>query len=452
MPITRVGTVQVAGAAAGTAALTIPTVQDHDLIVVWLHKEATDAVTVPPGQGYAALDAADTNTSGGTSYDTTYYAWLQAGDSGATHTFSFVSTWRAAQAIILRGVDVAAPLAVADPAAGTTGTGTSATTPAEANPGVAGLWALWSMTSWADTTKTFAATHDTYTVTREYGSTTGNLGLARAEYTASAAITAQTVTHGSAPTNWIGKTVAIRPLAGSLPAAARLYLPASGAAAVSPSFSSGWTNTASADRVAFSTTKANTALADKTVTNTTTAGTQVFASRMFVSAPLASQTISGTLRGVVRGLENNAGLNATLAVDARLVDGSGADYGTPKTLLAPAASDDVTTANIEFGTTAATRRFRDANEVLELQLTTQTAAAGDRLVVVVGFRRTGTTGTHTCTLRFGDPTATADFAHSDGLTTDLCPWIEFVSGLTFQSAATAPFPPFPPPVRTYLRL
>ena len=93
-------------------------------------------------------------------------------------------------------------------------------------------------------------------------------------------------------------------------------------------------------------------------------------------------------------------------------------------LLSVAASDNTAAGPPELLTTAATRRFQDAAEATSLALTSRTFAAGDYLVIEVGFRKASTSTSTTVTLRFGDSAAT-DFAHTDALTTDLNPWVEF---------------------------
>ena len=59
--------------------------------------------------------------------------------------------------------------------------------------------------------------------------------------------------------------------------------------------------------------------------------------RQYIVGPLAAQTVSGTLTGVIRGLESNANLNATVAINVRQVGSTGTHVND---LLAVAASDN----------------------------------------------------------------------------------------------------------------
>jgi hypothetical protein len=147
----------------------------------------------------------------------------------------------------------------------------------------------------------------------------------------------------------------------------RFYLPASGAAPVTPAaWATGWEKTTGAVWRPCSTTKSNTALADTALVGHTVIGSDV-ALVGFVTAPLAAgfTTSADTISTVVRGLESNLLYNGILNIMVR------AD---------------------------------------------------------------------TVTLRFGDPTGTADFALTGDLTTDLCPWVELSANLTFTGAATGPPP------------
>jgi hypothetical protein len=154
--------------------------------------------------------------------------------------------------------------------------------------------------------------------------------------------------------------------------------------------------------------------------------------RQYVVGPLAAQTISGTLTGIIRGLESNAAHNGTVAICVRQVSSTGTHIAD---LLAVAASDNTAAAPPEFGTTAATRRLQDVAEATTLTLTSRTFSDQDYLVIEIGFRKASTSTSTTVTLRFGDSAAT-DFAHTDGLTTDLNPWVEF-------SGTIAPYVPPP---------
>lgn len=248
MAITRVGVAEVAPTTSTSSALPIPAgTQDGDVAIVRFHREDTTAVLPPAGQGYTRVDPIDSISTGGVNADTIFVAVLQNADASLNHTFTHLSTWRQVQAIFLRGVDRSDIMAIRDPAVATNGTGTSATTPSESDPSLNGFWLLLSMCSWDNATMTFPGTINGNTLTTEYGGLSQNLGLARAEYSSSAAISSAAVTLGSAPINWLGKTVAIRPDTGGVMApyvfgAGTAVFTATSGATLSPTRPVGWTD------------------------------------------------------------------------------------------------------------------------------------------------------------------------------------------------------------------
>lgn len=206
--------------------------------------------------------------------------------------------------------------------------------------------------------------------------------------------------------------------------ATRFYFPNSGAAAVSPSFGTGWNDTSggSPDRIALAKSHKNETAATKT--ETFNGSTPAFVLiRQFVSEPLADQTISGTVKGQLRGLTSQAAKLGTLAVAIRIVKNDGSDYGTVKDLLTPAASDQAATPP-QFSTTLTNRQMQNSAESASISLTSQDAVAGDRLVIEVGVRDTVAHASRTLGLSFGGTTVT-DLAEDNTTTTANYPWIEF---------------------------
>lgn len=211
--------------------------------------------------------------------------------------------------------------------------------------------------------------------------------------------------------------------------ATRFYLPASGTAAVSPAFGSGWNTTTGASRHPAVTAKSGTALANGTArTKVSQAGAQNVLDRQYVSAPLNAQTISGTFSAWVQGLESTTAADAWLQIVIRVVSGDGA---TQRGVLyagstATAVSATAGAENQEFGTALASR-IKSA-----LALTSVAAQAGDRLVIEVGYRAI-TANTNTATLRYGDPTGSTDPTLSAGSTsTTTPPYVELSQDLVFQ--------------------
>lgn len=212
---------------------------------------------------------------------------------------------------------------------------------------------------------------------------------------------------------------------------ARLYLPSSGAAAVSPAFSGSWSNTASGDRLACVTARISSAFTDKTV-NTIAGTTEAFvAVRMYVGPPMVAQTITGTIKGQVRGQESATAVNGTLAVHIRVVSNDGSTVRG--TLLAVSASDTGSTP-FEFDPTGLTnRKFRDVSENAALSLSSLAVLDGDRPVIEIGFRQIpGSSSTsRSVTLNFGDNSGT-DLPEDDTTTAANNPWIEFSNAPLFQ--------------------
>lgn len=208
-----------------------------------------------------------------------------------------------------------------------------------------------------------------------------------------------------------------------------IYLPSSGAPDVTPST---WIFPNQINPVTYkaATTKAGTALTTKTEATGTTSPTTRAMVR-WVIGPLAAQSISGTVRAVIRCSESNTGANATLAMAIKIIQPNGADRAT---LLGVTASDSAT-APYEMNTVLDSRRVWTANETEPLSLTTQSASAGDYLVIEMGFR-SATTTTRNVSLRLGDASA-SNLAYGDGETNDYNGWVEFSGDLQILTPITA---------------
>lgn len=191
----------------------------------------------------------------------------------------------------------------------------------------------------------------------------------------------------------------------SFGAATRYYLPSSGAAAVSPAFDANWGDTTSAVRIKMVTTKSNTALTDQSVV---VSHPSISLFKQFVSDPIGVVNFNGmTVSWVIRGSSNSAGTQfGAFALYLYHAD------TTETTLL---ASGDFGSA---YSTTAATT-IKGATSLANVS-----SLNGDRIVFEVGADNSNSSN-RTIVQRFGDPSATADFALTTNLTTDLCPWIEF---------------------------
>lgn len=206
----------------------------------------------------------------------------------------------------------------------------------------------------------------------------------------------------------------------------RLYLQSTSIGAVNPAIADGgWERDhgSYASRI-MATTKANTALT--TVSGvfgaTTTSQTRW---HTFVSDTLdVNQTISGNFTLVVGKCgETSLSGDAHLAHALRVVTGAGVHRATLHTRMA-------TSTEFPLIASAATRIQASA------AMTSFSASAGDRLVLEIGVHGV-TPANEVMQMRFGDPTATSDFALTDGLTTDLCPWAELSGTVTFGTPVTA---------------
>lgn len=207
----------------------------------------------------------------------------------------------------------------------------------------------------------------------------------------------------------------------------RFYLPSTGASAVNPAYGGLWNTTASAARRLMSTTKNNTAHTDAAVAEAVATANYDVLIRQFVSSSLAAGPIRGWVSAVIRTLESAAAADFILNMAIRVVSSDGVTVRgwllpcTPFTTLSATAG----ALNQEFAVTTAATRI-----INKLPLNVVHAQANDRLVVELGYRSLNTaTTSRTGTLRFGDLTATADFALTSALTTDLVPWVEFEQDL-----------------------
>jgi hypothetical protein len=208
----------------------------------------------------------------------------------------------------------------------------------------------------------------------------------------------------------------------------RIYLPASGAAGLaSLAYDTGWNKTSQATRLKAVLVKSDTALASRTCTTSATTP-EFHCSAQFQLPGLASQTISGTLKGQIRANVNNVLFNGTVAIGVRVVSPTGATIRG--TALAISAPDAVTTPPRISGSMT-NRQFMDVSESAALTLTNVVCQTGDVLVIEIGARDVDTSTSRSALLTLGDPSATGDLPEDSTTTTALCPWIEFSSTVFF---------------------
>ncbi len=200
----------------------------------------------------------------------------------------------------------------------------------------------------------------------------------------------------------------------------RLYLPSSGAAAVSPAFDAGWEETGDADRLAMVTTRINSTMTSKSATTLITAGDTLV--RQYVSSGLAAQTISGNVRIYLRALEALGTVDAIARIVLKVVSGDGSTV--TGTLLSLA---DYSTG-AEFNTSLRNKAFADGDTPSSVAVN-----SGDRLVLEIGFHHAAVVSSGS--LSFGDDSAT-DLVQDETTTTADNPWLEIGQVLTFLTTPT----------------
>ena len=223
--------------------------------------------------------------------------------------------------------------------------------------------------------------------------------------------------------------------------ATRFYLPSSGTPPATPAaFSAGWIKTLDAvGPFPAVITPGGTAMTTAVINADTGAPEDFVCAGRWVSSALDAQTIDGSITGVMRCAELVTDLlDATIAIAIKVIQPGGADRGI---LLATTASDaplvGAGTAPPEMAlTTQETRRFQDAAESDIITLGSVAAQAGDFLVIEIGMRELLNSTTVDGAFRYGD-NGGADFAHTDGLLTDLNPWVEFSGDIAFQVGMTS---------------
>jgi hypothetical protein len=200
--------------------------------------------------------------------------------------------------------------------------------------------------------------------------------------------------------------------------ATRIYLPSTGAAAVTPT---NWLITPAANNYTYAgvLAKISSAFANRSQV-TTTANAYTWAVARYVLGPLDAVQISGTVEAVVRCYENNAQANCTLAMGIHIIQANGANRST---LLVNTHSDSAA-ANYEFTTTLSSKRCYTTSETRPPTLSNQTPTVGDYLVIELGFYRVNGANNRSISINVGDNNAN-DLPNADGDANAFCPWVEF---------------------------
>lgn len=170
------------------------------------------------------------------------------------------------------------------------------------------------------------------------------------------------------------------------------------------------------------------------VTNLTVSSPPKSAERIQgISAPLAAQTINGTVKGQLQAWLNDAAFQACAAVIIRVI---GAD-GTVRGTLLSYVPETLTSA---FTVTKTNRAFPPSSALTEV-----VCQDGDRLVIEIGLAAFSTTTSGADLQTYLNP-ALGDLPEDETTTTELNSWIEFSQTLTFLTASLGRlyFPPYQP--------
>jgi hypothetical protein len=165
------------------------------------------------------------------------------------------------------------------------------------------------------------------------------------------------------------------------------------------------------------------------VTNTFSADPQTVLMRQYVSAPLAAQTISGSVTGQFKTRHTTTAGTSHLRISfsIRIVSNDDTTFRTPS------PTGIVISTSNGMPVTTLTNRSLQNGTITTITLTNCTVQAGDRLVFEIGYNNADdvTINSATGEIEFGDSSATnlpvdvTTTAADNG-------WIEFNSGLLFQ--------------------
>lgn len=212
------------------------------------------------------------------------------------------------------------------------------------------------------------------------------------------------------------------------PAAAgptRLYLPSTGAAAVSPAYDAGWDQPGSATRLRCVTSRIGSAMAAVAVSKSSATVPWNVLHRQYVSDPIGAQVIAGTLKGQVLANQNVGGSsNCSAQLLIRVVSGDGS---TVRGTLLAMQTTGGSTFNV---TTDRNIRFPHQWTAPGASLSSVTAQSGDRLVIEIGHRTTRSSSGRVGSLTVGDDSGT-DLPEDETTTAANNPWLQFSQTLLF---------------------
>lgn len=214
-------------------------------------------------------------------------------------------------------------------------------------------------------------------------------------------------------------------------AGTRFYLPSSGSVSgVSPSFGPGW-ELNPPTRLKCVTSKINSSMSTVSRSDGGNQADDVdVGTRQYTSDPIAAQTISGTVKGQIRGFMNQSSSNYSPAIIIKVYSKNGT---TLRGTLLSSFSDDASSGHEFSSSTHTNRKFPDGGSA---SLTSVDAQEGDRIVIEIGARRnaSGVSG-RSFELVIGD-NASSLLPEDTTTTTALNPWIEFSQTIRFPTIIT----------------
>lgn len=217
--------------------------------------------------------------------------------------------------------------------------------------------------------------------------------------------------------------------------ATRFYLPSTGTPSISPAFGSGWEVTTNADRRTMVTTRIASAMTNKDGVGDAAVTDQLL--RQYISSALAAQTLSGTVKGVMRMASNTA--NIGMGAPAFRVAKCNSDGSVVTEIIAVTASPEAASAAppATEGTTLENRRLETSpTNTFTITVPSTTINDGDFLIVELGYKDNTTDTGRFVRINFGDDSA-SDLPEDETTTTADNPWVEFSADISFAAGGGA---------------
>lgn len=214
--------------------------------------------------------------------------------------------------------------------------------------------------------------------------------------------------------------------------ATRLYIPSSGAPAISPAFdTTPWPTTTNAERRQLVTTRINSAMVSKDGVALLTSGTHELIYQCLIG-PLNAQTVTGSFKGQLRARTTNLGARY---MALRLIS-TNADGSVVTERLARTQASDAT-SNVPPGysnaATPVNRRFETSPaNTFTLSFSNFDVDLGGYVGLEIGNGSASSSSPRTGTIVFGDDSG-SDLPEDETTDTANNPWVEFTHNFVFQT-------------------